>query len=69
MVSTTTPPKRAPITYSSVPDDPRVEYDVTFCSQGTYTVFPPFDSRLTRWEFMLEISRRWKGWGSVFPLT
>ncbi|CBK24048.2 uncharacterized protein [Blastocystis hominis] len=32
-------------------DAPDVEYDVTFCSQGT----------ITRWGFMLEVSRRWRG--------
>ena len=26
------------IVYGNVPDDPNVEYDVTFCSQGTYAI-------------------------------
>lgn len=39
--STTVPPKRAPTTYGTVPDDPRAVYDVTFCSQGTSVAIPP----------------------------
>ena len=26
------------VVYGNVPDDPNVEYDVTFCSQGTYDI-------------------------------
>lgn len=25
------------VVYGNVPDDPSVDYDVTFCSQGTYS--------------------------------
>lgn len=38
-----------PVVHST--DDPNVEYDVTYCSQGT----------ISRWGFMLEVSRRWRG--------
>lgn len=29
--------KETKVVYGSVPDDPTVDYDVTFCSQGTYS--------------------------------
>lgn len=31
--------KETAVVYGNVPDDPTVDYDVTFCSQGTYSSF------------------------------